>query len=304
MDPTMIEIGPFRIAWYGFFLTVAIFAAFEMAKRILKRWGHDTDAFEQAAFWAVVWGVIGARVGYVITSPGDFIRDPLQAFYIWQGGLSIHGAVVGGLLAFLYYGRRYGYPIGAYMDAVIPGIGVGIIAGRLGNYMNGSDTIGRLTNWPIGFTWPENSFFPFICKATGEVATAATNCATELVKGPVHLTQIYGALVGVIVLVLAYIWLRQDKPYTYVFWQGILWYSVLRFFIEEPFRLNPLWVPVYENNVIGFGFFTATQIISIPLIIWAIIALSRLKGGRPPTVAVPAPAPAAPSQSTKPKKKG
>ena len=280
MDPIMFEIGPVRVAWYGFFLTLAILAGFEIGKRLLVAWGYDPDDFERATFWAVVWGVVGARVGYVLTSPGDFVADPIKIFYIWLGGLSIHGAIVGGLLVYLYFQRRYGFPAQAYMDVAVPGVGLGIIAGRLGNYMNGSDTIGRLTSWPIGFTWPENSFFPYICKATGELANA-NNCASELVKGPVHLTQMYGALIGVILLIMAYFWFRQNKPHGYVFWQGLLWYSVLRFVIEEPFRLNPLWLPIYENNTIGLGLFTATQIVSIPLIVWAVVVLLRMKGTRP-----------------------
>lgn len=281
MDPILIEIGPLQIRWYGFFLVLAIFASFEIAKRILKSWGFDPDRFEQIAFWAVIWGVIGARVGYVITSPGEFSQNPVAALYIWQGGLSFHGAIIGGLIPFIYHYYRSKIPVWAYLDAVVPGIAIGIMAGRLGNIMNGSDTVGRLTNWPIGFTWPAwASGFPGVCPGINDISEVV-RCAPEaLVRGPVHFTQLYGVLIGLVLLLLSLYWLKQNRAYGYVFWQFVLWYSLLRSVFEETFRLNPLWIKVYLNEQAGLGFFTATQIISIPLIALSIFFLMRWKKPR------------------------
>jgi len=288
MDPILVEIGSLQIRWYGLFLVLAIFAAFEIAKRILKSWGFDPDRFEQIAFWAVIWGVIGARLGYVLTSPGDFSSNPISALYIWQGGLSFHGAIIGGLIPFIYHYYRSKIPVWAYLDAVVPGVAVGIVAGRLGNIMNGSDTVGRLTNWPIGFTWPASaSGFPGVCPGINDISEVV-RCAPEaLVRGPVHFTQLYGVLIGLVLLLLSIYWLRQNRAYGYVFWQFVLWYSLLRSVFEETFRLNPLWIKVYLNEQAGIGLFTATQIISIPLIALAIFFLMRWKGSRenPPAAA-------------------
>lgn len=281
MDPILIEIGSLQIRWYGLFLVLAIFASFEIAKRILKQWGYNPEQFEQIAFWAVIWGVVGARVGYVITSPGEFSGNPAAALYIWQGGLSFHGAIIGGLIPFVYHYHRNKIPIWAYLDAVVPGVALGIMAGRLGNIMNGSDTVGRLTNWPIGFTWPASaSGFPGVCPGIQDISEVV-RCAPEaLVRGPVHFTQLYGVLIGLVLLLLSLYWLRQNRAYGYVFWQFVLWYSVLRSVFEETFRLNPLWIKVYLNEQAGIGFFTATQIISIPLIVLSIYFLTRWKGPR------------------------
>lgn len=289
MDPILIEIGSLQIRWYGLFLVLAIFASFEIAKRILKRWGYNPEQFEQIAFWAVIWGVVGARVGYVITSPGEFSSNPAAALYIWQGGLSFHGAIIGGLIPFVYHYYRNQIPIWAYLDAVVPGVALGIMAGRLGNIMNGSDTVGRLTNWPIGFTWPASaSGFPGVCPGIQDISEVV-RCAPEtLVRGPVHFTQLYGVLIGLALLLLSLYWLRQNRAYGYVFWQFVLWYSVLRSVFEETFRLNPLWVKVYLNEQAGIGFFTATQIISIPLIALSIYFLMRWKGPREQPAPLPA----------------
>lgn len=281
MDPILIEIGSLQIRWYGFFLVLAILASFEIAKRILKGWGFDPDRFEPIAFWAIIWGVIGARVGYVITSPEDFSNNPVSALYIWQGGLSFHGAIVGGLIPFIYHYYRSKIPVWAYLDAVVPGIAIGIMAGRLGNIMNGADTVGRLTNWPIGFTWPASaSGFPGVCPGINDISEVV-RCAPEaLVRGPVHFTQLYGVLIGLVLLLLSVYWFKQNRAYGYVFWQFVLWYSLLRSVFEETFRLNPLWVQVYLNEQAGLGLFTATQIISIPLIAVSIFFIMRWKGQR------------------------
>lgn len=88
--------------------------------------------------------------------------------------------------------------------------------------------------------------------------------------------------------------------------QFVLWYSVLRSVFEETFRLNPLWWRVYENDQIGIGLFTATQLISIPLVILAIIMLRRLPKGerQPASVATPAVPATKPNAQAKPKRKG
>ena len=275
MNPTMIQIGPLRIQWYGFLLTLAIFIGFELAKRRLKAWGFDPERFETVAFFAVVFGVVGARLGYVLTSPGYFLENPVEILYIWHGGLSFHGAILGGALVFLYYHRKKGYPLWPYLDAATPGVALGIIAGRIGNLMNGSDTVGRLTTLPVGFTWPEwAKGFPGICPGIDDISQVYR--CQELLRGPVHLTQIYGALVGLILLPLSFYWLRKKPFYGYAFWQFLLWYSVLRSLLEELFRLNPLWVPVYRNDELGIGLFTATQVISLPLVLFSLYMLRRL----------------------------
>jgi phosphatidylglycerol:prolipoprotein diacylglycerol transferase len=275
VNPTMIQIGPVRIQWYGFLLTLAIFIGFELAKRRLKAWGFDPERFETVAFFAVVFGVVGARLGYVLTSPGYFLENPVEILYIWHGGLSFHGAILGGALVFLYYHKKKGYPLWPYLDAATPGVALGIIAGRIGNLMNGSDTVGRLTTLPIGFTWPEGAKgFPGICPGIDDISQVYR--CQELLRGPVHLTQIYGALVGLILLPLSFYWLRKKPFYGYAFWQFLLWYSVLRSLLEEPFRLNPLWLPVYRNDELGIGLFTATQVISLPLVLFSLYMLRRL----------------------------
>jgi phosphatidylglycerol---prolipoprotein diacylglyceryl transferase len=293
VDPILVELGPFRIYWYGLFMVLGIFAAFEISKRLVKRWGYDPNLLEQVGFWGVFWGVIGARLFYVLTSPSEFNANPIEALYIWKGGLSFHGGILLGIVPFVYYYYRYNIPVWAYFDAIVPGVSVGIMMGRLGNIMNGSDTVGRLTDWPLGFTWPSwATGFPGVCKGINDISQVYTCAPDALVRGPVHFTQFYGVLIGLALLLMSIYWLRQNRRYGYVFWQFILWYSLLRAGLEETFRLNPLWIKSYVNESAGIGFFTATQIFSIPIVLLALFMLFRWRGPRnnalTDTVAIPA----------------
>ncbi|WP_299430696.1 prolipoprotein diacylglyceryl transferase [uncultured Meiothermus sp.] len=287
MQPGSIHLGPLSISWHGILIVLAIFVGIEIAKRLLRRWGHDPAGFEQAVFWAVVWGAVGARALYLITSPQAFIINPLSVFEVWRGGLSFHGGMIGGLLAFWYFHRRYGLPLYPYLEAALPGVALGIIGGRIGNFLSAWDSAGRLTTLPIGYTFPPGSGFPGICTSTLDLAYGG--CAGAVVMGPVHLTQLYGAAIGLVLLGVLWLWLRPGRPYGYALWQFVLWYSLLRSVFEEPFRLNPLWLPAYRNDQLGVGLFTATQILSAFLVALALYMLWRL--GRKPREGVrPGPA--------------
>lgn len=308
MHPEFLNIFGFSIAWYGVLITAGVLGGALLAHRLAERRGLDTNLLGDMIFWTVLWGVVGARVFYVLTSPDEFRGAPLlDVINIRRGGISIHGGVVFGVLTILYYQWRYNINFYRYADLMAYGLALGIIGGRLGNFFNGADTVGRRTGWPVGFTWPEPGSpilgifngernwtgFPGICVTPGspdELANVV--CALgggTIVRGPVHLAQIYGLLVGVVLLIATRYWLRSPRP-GWVTWNFILWYSVLRSVFEETFRLNPLLWPVYLNegaNAPGIGLFTWTQLFSIPLILVAAYMVWRI-ARRPVQVGDPA----------------
>jgi phosphatidylglycerol---prolipoprotein diacylglyceryl transferase len=164
---------------------------------------------------------------------------------------------------------------------LMPVLAFGIIGGRLGNFMNGTDTGGRLTDWAIGFTWP-----PPGTPTLGEFGrvvfgqplwTGAPPACQALIPAgqpcTVHLTQLYGALVGVL-LVGVIIWaLRHARSHGGVMLHAVIWYSLLRSVIEEPFRDNPLYWPIYVDASAGIGLLTATQLASVPIVLVALYLL-------------------------------
>jgi phosphatidylglycerol---prolipoprotein diacylglyceryl transferase len=295
MHPELFKIGDFAIAWYGVLITIGVMVGALIATRLAERRGLNTNLLQDMIFWCSVWGVIGARVVYVLTSPRNFVYTSSDTFFSWffkvvnirEGGLAIHGAVIFIVFAMMYFARKYKINFYQYIDLAVPLTALGIIGGRLGNFFNGADTIGRLTTLPIGWNWPKpgTDILGFVTERNWNGAYPACISNPELCKGqfpafefagPIHLTQIYGVFIGVALVIASFYWLRSRRP-GWAFWQLMLWYSLLRSGVEETFRTNPLIWKVAENNTIGYGFFTYTQLFSIPLIIIAIVMLMRIK---------------------------
>jgi len=288
MDPILVHIGPLAIRWYGFLIALAVLIGALWALRLAERRGLDPDKLLDAAVWLVLAGIVGARLVYVVTSPSAFFGPgghPLDAFKVWQGGISIHGGILGVLVAMWVYSRVQRIDMWAYMDVLTPLGALGIMGGRIGNIMNGTDTGGRLTNLAIGIDWPKPGT-PFLGgfgrllfgKDLWQYAPPA--CRAVPVGQPchIHFAQFYGFLVGFILLFIVLWALRRSRAPGYAFWQFALWYSVLRSLLEEPFRDNPLYWKVYDNMQAGIGFFTLTQLVSVAIVAVAIAMLVRIRG--------------------------
>ncbi|MHB9059758.1 MAG: prolipoprotein diacylglyceryl transferase [Bacillota bacterium] len=240
MNPIMFQIGPIAVRWYGVLMAASVGIGTWLAFRQSQRAGVSEDDVLTVVPLAVILGLIGARVGYVITNWGYYATDPREIIATWHGGLSFHGAIAGGIVAILLYGhfRKIGFY--KFADMFVPGVAVGIILVRIANLING-ESMGR---------------------TFGSLMTA-------------HPTQIYGSLIGVVLLIIAL--RQQSRPHLpgYIFWSFVLWYSVLRAGIEETFRDNPLYFWGYVNPTLGIGLFTLTQIVSVPLIILAAYMVLR-----------------------------
>ena len=298
MDPILLQIGPLAVRWYGALIALGVLIGSLWTLRAARRRGLDPDAMLDLAPWLVIAGIIGARLVYVLTSPSAFFGpggSPLDAFAVWQGGISIHGGVIGVMVAAWIFCRVRELSFWSVMDVLSPVGALGIIGGRIGNFFNGSDTTGRLTGWPVGFTWPEpgsDTFgafgrvifgddlwagYPGVCSLGSYVPFAeCLQRGGEIVRGPVHLTQLYGALVGVILIPILVWALRRSRTPGFAFANFVIWYSILRSVIEEPFRDNPLFWLVYLSegvNASGIGIFTLTQLVSIPIVLVALYAL-------------------------------
>jgi phosphatidylglycerol---prolipoprotein diacylglyceryl transferase len=283
MDPVMLQLGPIAIRWYGFLIALGVLIGSIWATREAERRGLSSEKLLDMAVWLVIAGIVGARLVYVLTSPGAFFGpggNPLSALYVWQGGISIHGGILGIMLATWIYCRIHGLNMWAYLDTMIPVGALGVIGGRIGNFMNGTDTGGRETTLPIGFRYPEEGTPTFgqfgrIIFGDNLWAYKPPVCTSIPAGEPciVHNTPLYGVIIGII-LVFICIWaLRRSKTPGFAFGQFILWYSILRSLLEEPFRDNPLSWNVYQNDAVGIGFFTLTQLASIPIILIAIYML-------------------------------
>ncbi|MBD62326.1 prolipoprotein diacylglyceryl transferase [bacterium] len=273
MDPDFFSLGNFTIRWYGLCMASTVFISWWWSNKWIennKKSGLNKKDFEDGLFWAVVWGIFGARLIYVLTNLSQY-QNLTEAMQIWRGGLSFHGAIAFGIFYWSLWARKRNIKLCRILDLLAYPSAIGIIFGRIGNLMNGDDAAGRLTNLPIGYTWPEKAYgFSSFCPNAEE--TIAT-CSVELVRGPVHLSQVYGMLVGLILFLILWIGTRRPKHEGWLTGQWLIWYSLLRSVLEEPFRNNPIYWQVFENKEIGFSVFTLTQIASFLIIAIGLLVL-------------------------------
>ncbi len=145
-------LGNIPIRAYALCIVLGIVAACAVTEIRMRRRGAVPLTVLDIAVWAVPFGIVGARIYHVITSPGDYFGsggDPIRAFYIWEGGLGIWGAIaLGGVGAWIAC-RRRGIPLPALADAAAPGIVTAQAIGRLGNWFN-QELYGGPTMLPWG----------------------------------------------------------------------------------------------------------------------------------------------------------
>ena len=155
IDPVLFSLGPFTVHWYGVLVVTGIMLGAQVAAYLAKRAGEDPERVWDMLMVAVITGIIGARIEYVTVSPHwtYYSQHIADAFKIWEGGLRIYGAVVGGALGVLGYAmvtKTRPWPL---LDFAAPGMAMGHAIGRWGNFIN-SELYGPPTTKPWGLLIP------------------------------------------------------------------------------------------------------------------------------------------------------
>ena len=135
-DPIAIAIGPFEIRWYAIFIILGVVAAVSLGAWIAGKRGRDPEFLLDISFWVVLAGIVGARLYYVLLEWDRFSQDPVAAFNLRSGGLTIHGAVIAGSIAIWFLCRRQDEPVFTWLDIIAPGAALGQAIGRWGNWAN------------------------------------------------------------------------------------------------------------------------------------------------------------------------
>lgn len=143
-------LGPVPIRAYALSILAGIAVGWWLTMRRWRRCGGSTETLEGILTWAVLAGIIGARVYHVITDYQLYVgpgRQWWRMFYVWEGGLGIWGAVAAGALAVWWRCRKTGVSFAAVADSVAPGLLLAQGIGRLGNWWN-QELYGRPTSVP------------------------------------------------------------------------------------------------------------------------------------------------------------
>lgn len=137
MNPEMFSIGNISVRWYSFLILVGIILAIFLAEKEAKKFKYDKDFIFDLAFWIIIFGIIGARLYYVIFNFELYKNDLLGIFKVWNGGLAIHGGIIVGLITLLVYCKIKVVKPLRVTDIAVPSLIIAQAIGRWGNFFNG-----------------------------------------------------------------------------------------------------------------------------------------------------------------------
>lgn len=217
IDPVAFHLFGIPIMWYGVLIALGILLGSKIASREIVRRGFSEDDLWDGLIWAIVSGVICARMYYVIFEWKYYGAHPAEILNIRRGGLAIHGALLGGILAFAIYAKKRKLPLKLLLDISAPGVILAQSIGRWGNFIN-QEAHGGPTDLPWGI----------------------------IIDGvKVHPTFIYESL-GNFAIFWFLLWFAHNKQKHdgEVFYFYMILYSIVRFFVEglrtDSLMLGPL----------------------------------------------------------------
>jgi phosphatidylglycerol:prolipoprotein diacylglycerol transferase len=251
LNPIAIQLGPIEVHWYGVIIGTGLALALFLAIREGNRRGLPKDTFADLMLWAIPIAIISARIYYVLFEWKYYSQHPSQMIAIWQGGIAIHGALIGSVITAYVFARKRGISFWKIADIAAPSIIIGQAIGRWGNFMN-QEAHGR----EVLRAFLENMHLPqFIINQMNINGTY---------YHPTFLYESIWDLLGFILLILLRrVNLRRGE----LFLSYVIWYSIGRYFIEG-MRTDSLMLTAHLRMA---------QMISIVLIVAAIaiIAIRR-----------------------------
>jgi len=153
--PILVRIGPLTIRWYGLLIAAAVLIGVSLSQYLAKRRHINPDLVGDLVIWLVIAAIPAARLYYVLFNWSAYAQNPGQIIAIWQGGIAIHGAILGGIAAALIFARLNRISFWQLADLVAPSLILGQAIGRWGNFFN-SEAFGRPTNLPWKLYIPPN----------------------------------------------------------------------------------------------------------------------------------------------------
>ncbi|RYF60861.1 MAG: prolipoprotein diacylglyceryl transferase [Comamonadaceae bacterium] len=266
IDPVALQIGPLAIHWYG----LTYLAAFGLFLLLgMRRLNHEPyrsisapgtwskKDVEDILFFGVVGVILGGRLGYCLFyKPEFYLSHPLQMLFVWQGGMSFHGGLVGVIAAMVWFARSRKKPVWQVLDFIAPCVPTGLAAGRIGNFING-ELWGRVANPEL----PWAMVFP----QSGAMV-------------PRHPSQVYQFLLeGLLLFAVLWLYARGPRKEREVSAAFLIGYGTMRF-VAEYFREPDEFLGLLALNM-SMGQWLCVPMIILGVILWA---SAQGRGGRSP----------------------
>ncbi len=164
--PLLFQLGPFSLRWYGLLIALAVLLGLVLATRLGKLRGIDPALIADLLPILVLAAVLGARIYYVLFEWRQYQLNWLDALAVWRGGIAIHGALLGGTAAVIFYARWRRLAFWNLLDVLLPSVALGQAIGRWGNFFN-SEAFGLPTDLPWKLSIPlANRPLEFLDQAT------------------------------------------------------------------------------------------------------------------------------------------
>ena len=263
-DPVAVQLGPLAIRWYGLMYLAGFAAAWWLGRARARRPGAVVSPaqMDDLLFYAALGVIIGGRLGYILFYDFEsWLSDPLQIFRVWEGGMSFHGGFLGVLVGMWWYGRRIGRTFFALTDFIAPLVPLGLLAGRIGNFING-----ELWGAPGGVPWAMQlscANHPSVC--WDKLLLAPSSVLTP----PLHPTQLYeAALEGLVLFLLLWFFSARPRPVMAVSGLFLLGYGLFRFMVEF------LRMPDAHLGYLAYGWVTMGQLLSAPMMLAGVLLLT------------------------------
>jgi len=145
--PILLELGPITIRWYGLLIASAVIIGLYLSQYLAEKRRINPELISDLSIWLVLAAIPGARLYYVAFEWENYAQRPEAIIAIWQGGIAIHGAIIGGAIAALIFARLNRISFWQLADLVSPALILGQAIGRWGNFFN-SEAFGTPTDLP------------------------------------------------------------------------------------------------------------------------------------------------------------
>jgi phosphatidylglycerol:prolipoprotein diacylglycerol transferase len=249
-DPIALQLGPLAVRWYGLMYLAGFMAFLVLGKRraMQQAWhGMTAEHLDDLLFYGVLGVVLGGRLGQVIFyEPAYYLQHPADILAVWKGGMSFHGGFLGVLVAMGLWARKAGKTFFQVTDFIAPLVPLGLMAGRIGNFING-ELWGRATSadLPWAMIFPQVDMLP---------------------RHPSPLYQAAGE--GLLLFILLWLYSAKQRPPRAVSGLFLIGYGSLRFLAE--FFREP------DHGIFGLSYVISMgQWLSLPMIVVGIWLLRR-----------------------------
>lgn len=213
---TVLTIGELKITWYAVIVLSAAFVGYFLSIRKLKKIGYKEEVFEDFFLYMLPIAILGARLWYVLFEWKHYINDPIRIFYIWEGGLAIHGGIIAATIFGYFYFKKKQMSALRIADIIFPNLLIAQAIGRWGNFMN-QEAYGGVVSESFYQGWPH--FIKDQMLINGQY------------RQPTFLYEAIGNIIGFCLIMFVFKKYGRKKRGDLAF-AYLAWYGVVRLFVE------------------------------------------------------------------------